>query len=381
MRALSVMAALFVLGGCPNSSTPPDAGPSTDAGPDAPASDVPDAPTLWDGGPRFVGTQTNKLDFLVVTEEDAMFTGPLRAGIPWMTRGIRAAADIDIRIAVLGSDLGDPAGEACELPSADGGALLECDTSDAGLFFNPADMTREEITAEMRCRYPRSTSLVEGARECQLAQSFDALVAAMSPARGAVGLNTPAAHGDGINAPFFRRDAFLAVLVLTSPDDCSLADPELTVSDRYDGETALQRCVFNPEALRPVSDVARRLLRIRGPATFGIYSVSNMPAELSGRPAQEILDDPRMASGTLIREPIAHALSSGWDPEGPIVNQNRNVGAGRRIVELSAELDARGVHTKAISYQLETMMTGEEAFEEAVAPVVGAILQGLRQTR
>lgn len=371
----------FILAGCPRSNTPTDAESSTDAGPDAQTADVSDAPNLWDGGPRFAGTQSNKLDFLVVTEEAVMATGPLRAGIPWMMRGIQAAGDIDVRIAALGSDLGDPAGEACELPSGEGGALLGCDTSDEGLFFDPAPMMREEITAEMRCRYPRSTSLVEGARECQLAQSFDALVAAMSPAHGAEGLNTPIAHGDGVNEAFFRRDAFLAVLVLTSPDDCSLADPNLTVADGYEGDTALQRCVFNPQALRPVSDVAERLLRVRGSSTFGVYSVSNMPAELSGRAPEEILEDPRMQSGTLISEPIAHALSSGWDPERRILNQNRNVGASRRIVELLAELNALGVHTRAVSYQLETSMTGEEAFVEAVEPVVSAVLQGLRQVR
>ena len=243
-------------------------------------------------------------------------------------------------------------------------------------------MDQEEIGVEMRCRLPVSSSTVEGVRECQLAQSFDALLASMLPAGSGVELNTPTTHGDGTNEAFFRRDAYLAVLMLTVPDDCTVEDPELTTSDLYEGTTALQRCVYNPEALRDAAGVAETLLHIRGQETFGFYSVSNMPSDLSGRPAAEVLADPRMAQGELIDGPISRAyFGSPWDPASRISEYRTPTVPSRRILQLSGDLSALRVHTGAFSYQGEVTTTGQAAFESAVAPLVARMLEGLRQAR
>lgn len=339
-----------------------------------------DVPSAWDGGPRFVGTRADTLDLLIVTEEDTMLQSPLAAGIPWILQAL-VEQDVDVRVGVIGSDLGDPAGVGCELPSARGGALIDCARSTRGLFFDAALVDREEITSEMRCRVPRSSSLEEGTRECHLAQSFDALLAAMLPAGSDVPLNTPVTHGDGVNAEFFRRDAYLAVLVLTAPDECSIEDPELTTSDRYRGANVIQRCVLNPEAMRATREIAAHLSLVRSPNSFGYYTVSNMPSDLSGRPVGEILEDPRMAFGEQINERIAFGYSDGWEPDARIRQDAYVANPGRRVVELGFQLDALGVHTGVFPYQGETSLSGQEAFEAAVAPLVSRVLQGLRQPR
>ena len=102
----------FALGACPKSSETPDGG-EEDAGVDM-ATDVPlDAPSVWDGGPRFAGTRPDRIDLLIVVEEESVEQGALSAGIPWITRAL-VDAGVDVRVGVIGSDLGDPSGAACE---------------------------------------------------------------------------------------------------------------------------------------------------------------------------------------------------------------------------------------------------------------------------
>lgn len=85
---------VLMLVGCTESTVPADTEEA-----DAPVSDGVDAETVWDGGQRFSGTRPDMLDLLIVTEEDAMFSGPLRAGIPWLTRAL-GASGIDVRLGV-----------------------------------------------------------------------------------------------------------------------------------------------------------------------------------------------------------------------------------------------------------------------------------------
>lgn len=384
MKCSLALFCLLALSACHESSGTPDGGEAVDAGVDAAVdarTDVPlDAPSVWDGGPRFTDTQANKIDLLIVTEEESVYQAALSAGIPWITRALTEAG-VDVRVGVIGSDLGDPSGATCERPIAAGGALIPCDDSGLGLFFDPAAMDWEEISSEMWCRLPVSSSTEEGVNECELAQSFDALLAAMLPEGSGVELNTPMTHGDGANGAFFRRDGYLAVLMLTVPDDCSVEDPELSTSDRYEGETTLQRCIFNPGALRDAAGVAETLLHVRGHETFGFYSVSNMPSDLSGRPAAQILADPRMAPGELLEESIALALGARWDPAARVRGLVFPTTPSRRIIQLSAALTALGVHTGTFSYQGEVTATGQAAFEDAVAPLVARMLEGLRQAR
>jgi hypothetical protein len=90
VRVLLVLLCAAVVA-CPKSTSSPDAGRGDAA--DLDAADLDDAaeadvPTVWDGGPRFVGTRSDMIDLLIVTEEDATLQAPLAAGIPWITRAL-----------------------------------------------------------------------------------------------------------------------------------------------------------------------------------------------------------------------------------------------------------------------------------------------------
>jgi hypothetical protein len=86
-----------------------------------------------------------------------------------------------------------------------------------------------------------------------------------------------------------------------------------------------------------------------------------------------------MALGEVMHEAIAFGFTAGWDPDARIQHVEFGASPGRRVVELSSRLDSLGVHTATFSYQGETTLVGQAAYEAAVAPLVARMLEGLRR--
>ncbi|UJR84042.1 hypothetical protein [Sandaracinus amylolyticus] len=127
---------------------------------------------------------------------------------------------------------------------------------------------------------------------CGFEQPLESVLKALSPAVPtewtAEGFEPPTfldgtlGHGAGMHAGFSRRDAVLAILLLTDEDDCSVSDVELfdQTSPRYGGELSF-RCVAHQSALHPFARYVGGLASLRrhpGRVVLGV--LAGIPAEV-----------------------------------------------------------------------------------------------------
>jgi hypothetical protein len=153
----------------------------------------------------------------------------------------------------------------------------------------------------------------------------------------------PGAANDG----FLRRDALLAVLLVTDEEDCSAADPHLFDNqDSSLGSVMDLRCYEHPEMLRSVDEFVTSILSVKPdhPEDIVVAAITGVPADLValgegqyGQDADEfedVLNDSRMqeivdvSGGRLVPSCDVAGLGLAYPP--------------RRIVQFVEQMDLEG---------------------------------------
>ena len=201
-----------------------------------------------------------------------------------------------------------------------------------------------------------------GTGGCGFEQPLDATLKAItrssSPVRFFRGTR---GHADGANGGFIRDDSLLAVVLLTSEEDCSVADPELfnPSSATYSGNLNL-RCFMYPRAVHPVERYVNGFIDVRTdrPEHLVYAAIVGVPTDLVADPARidydVILADERMQERV---DPV--------DPNRLVASCNVP-GRGlafppRRLVDVARGLSDRGAGTVVQSICQEDLTLPVEA--------------------
>lgn len=147
----------------------------------------------------------------------------------------------------------------------------------------------------------------------------------------------------GKDGRFPRREALLAIVLLSDEEDCSLADP----AGFYAGVTGYaapnEFCTKNPQYLRPVAELLETMRGGRSDEQIFFAAIAGIPLDMSGRTPAEILADGRM-SYVYDGSPEALAPACTAPPE-PGTTRPQVATPGRRLVELAGLLPGSYVHS------------------------------------
>lgn len=194
----------------------------------------------------------------------------------------------------------------------------------------------ESIANDLGCLMRRT-----GAPGCAFEQPFEAMLKALTPSTSAIEFLSGTGHADGANAGFLREDSVLAIVMLTSENDCSARNREIYSSTgRFGGELNL-RCAQYEEQLFDVQRYVDGLLEVRPDTsrlvlTFLVGIPENTGPVFADSAAYDaLLVDPRMEETP--------------DPGSPSrliplcrLAEAAEVFPGRRFLELGRALQAAG---------------------------------------
>lgn len=271
----------------------------------------------------------------------------LGAGYDANGDGVADVAPItDVQVAVVSADLGAGLVGVGGCDAAEG---------DDGLFRQPAGRTcveREPPVArasEVTALTPPVQCLVElGEGGCPHGAPLEAVLKALSPSAPTnftgPGYRSPEfadgtlGHGLGAHAGFVREDSLLAIVVVSTRDDCSAIDRSFL---RDDATPPALRCSDPTTTLLPTRRYVDGLVALRAarPDLLAFAVIAGLPEDASGAldsaSYEALLDDPRMArridrSGTTLEAACVGATSA--PPARRLVEVARGVGAGRSAV-------------------------------------------------
>ena len=284
-------------------------------------------------------TQMNALQEAFVRTLPRFFGGLLsgdinRDGAP----DFPPVTDIDVAVVTTDLGVGDASVPTCDVDGPLGADAVSnarvgngpvCD--DIPRFYRATgDDTGESLATRVQC------TAAPGSMGCGFEQSLEAALKAITPSTSAIRFQQgTSGHGDGANAGFLSPDSLLVVMVLTSEDDCSAANPALfdPNAEEFDENLNL-RCYVHPEALHPVARYVDGLLALRPVPTRVVFvSLAGVPTDLLGRPSAEILEDPRLTPQIDPDEGLVVPTCTldGWNAIPP-----------RRLLETGRGLAARG---------------------------------------
>lgn len=192
-----------------------------------------------------------------------------------------------------------------------------------------------------------------GTAGCGFEQTLEAPLKALTPSTSSLRFDgDTVGHADGLNAGFIRPSTALLIVILTSEEDCSVADPSLydPRSLEYDGNLNLRCWRFgDPELglVHPIERFVDGLLATReDPTRLAVSAIVGIPEATSpargARPDWDaILDHPDM------QEVLDPAMPSRLRPSCDRTNAagEREVAyPPRRIVRTLQALDQAGAH-------------------------------------
>ncbi|HMI91747.1 MAG TPA: hypothetical protein VK509_10315, partial [Polyangiales bacterium] len=152
-------------------------------------------------------------------------------------------------------------------------------------------------------------------------------------------------QGEQANRGFLRKDALLAVLVMTDEDDCSFLDLDAarTGSPRFPGHPASLRCALAPEALMPLSRFFHGLRGLKQRPTDVVFgAIAGVPEELVAS------NEPGVYAQALADQRMVLALDgSEDDPVTTLVpactQGEQSADPARRLLELADMFGKRGI--------------------------------------
>jgi hypothetical protein len=337
----------LALAGCPKSRTLASGDGGIDSSPTvdgAPRDAVPDA----DRPPIIPATDLDLL-FMVDNSNDMVEQHTaLAMQLPRLFRELAGLYET-IHVGVVTSDMGSGGfavptctesnfGDDGILRTTGNTAVTGCSASyPPFLAFNPATDDIGAFANEVSC------VAVTGTGGCGFEQPLEAILKAVTPSTvlptgrfdGVFSMGTTG-HADGANAGFLRRDADLAIVLLTKEEDCSALDPELfnPTSSVYSGDLNL-RCFSFPGAVQPFERYADGLTAGRDARRIHFLPIVGVPDEAAGSDFEAILAHPDM------QELIDPSMPTRLRPSCNIP------GLGfayppRRIVDVGRLLDAQG---------------------------------------
>ncbi|MBI2895643.1 MAG: hypothetical protein HYY06_18950 [Deltaproteobacteria bacterium] len=258
---------------------------------------------------------------------------------------------IDVHVGVISGDMG-----------SGGYAVTSCSnpiTGDDGVLQSqPA-----RGLAGCEEQYPRFLSWAEGDDPSALSAAFECAARLgtdgcpfqqpLAAARKALTM-----HASGANAGFLRDDSVLALIFVTTHDDCSVRSDDPRATDLFNSQLDLGplglRCfTLADDYLEPVDAIAQDLHSLRGDRLdrLVVAAIAGIPRDVDCSPEdfQCLLDDPRM------QKVIDESDEGGGDRVVPSCDQPDRGKAfpPRRIVELVADMAREGalaaVHTACAS--------------------------------
>jgi hypothetical protein len=293
-------------------------------------------------------TPTNDVDLLFVIDDSHgmdLEQAQLIEALPAMVRGIAPAS---LHVGVVSTDMGAgpvPSGESvpgCEPGFGDDGILRRegCGNTYPSRIFEYSGMGEDTTLLDaLGCVANVGTS------GCGFEQQLEAGLKALSPADSALTFSDGGfPHGDGENGGFLRAGSVLAIVVLTSEDDCSRPDDRLVYMNdpAYAGVRSGLRCTHFPDALYSIDRYVDGYLRLRHrPSRLVFGAIAGLPHDLAGASYETLLADSRMQ---IVEHPgDGHSLDPACEGEVGVAYP------GRRIVEVARGLRDGNAHSSVSS--------------------------------
>ncbi len=259
----------------------------------------------------------------------------------WDEDGARDFVAPDLHLGVISTSLGSGghAVDGCApYEAGDDGTWRELDCARELPSFIAYDPEAPAVDASsfVACRSARPS--------CPIEQPLEAALKALSPAAPTETTGSEyvaprffggtTGHGDGAHAGFVRREALLAVVVVSGADDCSARDVALYDPASRGEETHELGCVTHDEALHPVARFVDGLRAVKRGWGVSFSVIGGAPEDLV--PAGEPLHfAPLVSEDPAVRDPRMQPRPDEADPSRlAAACQSATLGGGAPAVRL-----------------------------------------------
>lgn len=249
------------------------------------------------------------------------------------------AVSFDVRVGIVATDLGTGPYDVPTCSSDDGDAaalqleqVAGCGGSPDRFIDVSPGTDLDSLTVDLRCRTRSGT--------CAMEQPLEAMLRAVTPSTAPILFYGGTGQADGVNAGFLREGSLLAILLMSTRNDCSVVDRGLfdPESTSYTADLGL-RCFEYPAALQPIDRYVSGIVATRPPDALSLFVVGAVPTDLLETPYDAILADSRMTEHLDPTQGTRLAVSCERPGGGAVLEPPV------REVAFAAGLEARGVTT------------------------------------